>query len=81
MQMTKTVRDFVLRTKTRMKHFTFCFEDEFGDNVTNLAVWEVAGEFTRSGGKLFNIDAEQLGVKFTQMRGFDNCHIAIGDGV
>jgi len=64
-----------------MKHFTFYFIDEFGDNITNLAVCEVAAEFARNGGKLADIDVMQLGVQFARMRGFDNCHICIGDGV
>jgi len=81
MKLRKTVREFISRTETHMKHFTFCFIDEFGDNFITLAVWEVAREFCRNGGKLANLDVNQLGVRFAQMRGFDNCHIEIGDGV
>ena len=80
MKLAKPVREFISRTETHMKHFTFDFIDEFGDNFITLAVWEVAAEFARNGGKLANLDVMQLGVQFARMRGFSYCRISIGDG-
>jgi hypothetical protein len=81
MKTTKAVREFISRTNTRMKHFTFCFTDDFGDDYATYSVEEAASDFTRRGGKIAKLDVNQLGVKYAQMRGFENCCISIGEGI
>ena len=75
MQITKTVANFLSRTESRNKVYFFHYEND----SFSMPVWEVAGEYTRQGGKINNKNVVELGNKFAAKRGLKNCCIQILD--
>ena len=81
MQNSLAVRLFLNRTKTNYKHFCFVIRVNGADEICNLSVAEVAGTYTRLGGKLNKIKLDDLARAYAKKMQWELEYFSVADGV